>query len=72
MRYCTDATIIAEASNTSSTLIQAQAALGQGRMLFILESNFHNSEIAWPAKFEKLGAVRVKDFEAITDVLSVH
>jgi DNA processing protein len=72
MSALTEATIIVEASNTSGTLIQAQAALDQGRKLFILESNFHNSEITWPAKFEKLGAVRVGDFEAITDALSVH
>src|SRR5690606_35708634 len=43
MSALSDATIIVEASETSGTLTQARAALDQGRKLFILESNFHNS-----------------------------
>ena len=65
MSALTAATIIVEASETSGTLIQAKAALAQGRKLFILESNFHNPLISWPAKFEKLGAIRVREFEDI-------
>lgn len=65
MSALTEATIIVEASETSGTLIQAKAALDQGRKLFILESNFHNPTIKWPAKFEKLGAIRVREFEDI-------
>jgi DNA processing protein len=65
MSALTDATIIVEASETSGTLIQAKAALAQGRKLFILENNFHNSAITWPAKFEKLGAIRVREFDDI-------
>lgn len=65
MSALTEATIIVEASETSGTLIQAKAALAQGRKLFILESNFHNPSITWPAKFEKLGAIRVREFEDI-------
>ena len=65
MSALTEATIIVEASETSGTLIQAKAALAQGRKLFILESNFHNPSISWPAKFEKLGAIRVREFEDI-------
>lgn len=65
MSALTDATIIVEASETSGTLIQAKAALDQGRKLFILESNFHNQAITWPARFEKLGAIRVREFEDI-------
>ncbi|MFV8671553.1 DNA-processing protein DprA [Ralstonia pseudosolanacearum] len=70
MSALTDATIIVEASETSGTLIQARAALSQGRKLFILESNFHNPDITWPAKYEKMGAIRVREFEDITRVLN--
>ena len=65
MSALTEATIIVEASETSGTLIQAKAALDQGRKLFILDSNFANPSIKWPAKFEKLGAIRVREFEDI-------
>lgn len=65
MSALTQATIIVEASETSGTLIQARAALAQKRKLFILESNFNNPSITWPARFEKLGAIRVREFEDI-------
>lgn len=65
MSALTEATIIVEASETSGTLIQAKAALDQGRKLFILDSNFGNASITWPAKFERLGAIRVREFEDI-------
>ena len=65
MSALTEATIIVEASETSGTLIQAKAALDQGRKLFILDSNFENPAITWPAKFQKLGAIRVREFEDI-------
>jgi DNA processing protein len=70
MSALTEATIIVEASETSGTLIQAQAALKQGRKLFILESNFQNPDISWPAKYEKPGAIRVREFEGIHRALS--
>jgi len=65
MSALTEASIIVEAGETSGTLIQAKAALNQGRKLFILESNFNNPAITWPARFEKLGALRVREFEDI-------
>ena len=65
MSALTQATIIVEAGETSGTLIQAKAALDQGRMLFILESNFSNPAITWPARFEKLGGRRVADLDDI-------
>lgn len=65
MSALSEATIIVEAGETSGTLIQAKAALDQGRKLFILESNFRNDALSWPAKYEKLGAVRVRDLEDI-------
>lgn len=65
MSALSEATIIVEASETSGTLIQARAAFDQGRKLFILESNFQNPDITWPARFEKLGAIRVRDLDDI-------
>lgn len=67
MSALTRATIIVEAGETSGTLVQARAALNQGRQLFILESCFRRPDLSWPAKYEKQGAVRVK---SISDILS--
>jgi DNA processing protein len=69
MSALTEATIIIEASETSGTLVQARAALQQGRHLFILDSCFHNKDITWPLRFERQGAIRVKDYEDIKKVL---
>ncbi len=65
MSALTQATVIVEAGNTSGTLIQARHALRQKRQLFILDSNFKNPNISWPAKYAELGAIRVRDFEDI-------
>lgn len=65
MSAISDATVIVEASDTSGTLIQARAALDQGRKLFILNSCFENRKISWPEKFESLGAIRVREFDDI-------
>jgi DNA processing protein len=70
MSALTEATIIVEAGETSGTLIQARAALQQGRKLFILESNFRNSNLTWPAKYERQGAIRVRDTSDIVQALS--
>ena len=69
MSAITKATVIVEASDTSGTLVQARAALKQGRKLFVLENCFQNSAITWPARYEKLGAIRVKDFDDVIKVL---
>lgn len=69
MSALTSATIIVEASDTSGTLIQARAALHQGRKLFILDSCFSVSGLRWPHEFAKRGAVRVTSFEQIRDVI---
>jgi DNA processing protein len=55
------ATVIVEASDTSGTLFQAKACMEQKRQLFILNSCFENPNITWPHKYEKQGAIRVKD-----------
>ncbi|WP_420401363.1 DNA-processing protein DprA [Flagellimonas sp.] len=70
MSALTEATVIIEAGETSGTLIQAKAALYQKRKLFILESNFQNPKITWPSRFEKEGAIRVKDYNDIINALN--
>lgn len=69
MSALTEATIIVEAGDTSGTLIQARHALTQGRKLFILDSLFARKDLTWPLKFEAKGAVRVREFEQILEVL---
>jgi DNA processing protein len=70
MSALTEATIIVEAGDTSGTLIQARAALQQGRKLFILDSCFRNPSISWPQKFAEKGAIRVMDYDDIRQHLS--
>ena len=67
MSALTEGTIIVEAGNTSGTLIQAKAAIQQGRKLFIMDQCFRNPELTWPHKLEQHGAIRVKDFVQIKD-----
>lgn len=70
MSALTLGTIIVEAGETSGTLVQAKHALKQGKKLFILESNFKNPALTWPAKFEELGAIRVRDYDDIREHLA--
>jgi DNA processing protein len=69
MSALTEATIIVEAGETSGTLIQARAALHQGRKLFILDNCFKRG-LSWPQKFADRGAVRVVDYNDIREHLS--
>lgn len=69
MSAISEATVIIEAGETSGTLTQARAALHQGRKLFILENNFQNKNLKWPEKYEKIGAIRVKDYSDIINSL---
>lgn len=71
MSALTQATVIVEAGNTSGTLVQARAALAQGRKLFILESCFRNSELTWPQRFEAQGAIRVQNVTQILRELNL-
>jgi DNA processing protein len=71
MSALTRATIIIEAGETSGTLIQARAALAQGRKLFILDSCFQSPELTWPRRFEERGAIRVRSYDDIRRVLGV-
>jgi DNA processing protein len=69
MAALSQATIIVEAGETSGTLTQANAALRQGKLLFILDSCFQNKDLTWPTRFEKQGAKRVKSYEDIRKYL---
>ncbi len=69
MSAFSEATIIVEASETSGTLHQARAALKQGRELFILNNNFENPALTWPARFEQQGAHRVRELEDLARIL---
>lgn len=70
MSALTEGTIIVEAGETSGTLTQARAALHQGRKLFILDSCFDRTDITWPKRFQKLGAIRVKHPDDIWNQLT--
>ena len=59
MSALTEGTIIVEAGETSGTLT-----------LFILDSCFQNPAITWPARFEKQGAIRVREPSDIWKVLN--
>ena len=72
MSALTEATIIVEAGQTSGTLIQARAALAQGRKLFISNSCFYNPSLTWPQEFESKGAIRVTRYEDIQSNLRAH
>lgn len=65
MAALSEATIIVEAGETSGTLIQAKAALKQGRKVLILNNNFENPKLTWPSKLEKAGAIRVHNIQDI-------
>jgi len=65
MSAISEATIIVEAGETSGTLIQAREALKQKRKLFILNSCFEREDLTWPHRFEKEGAIRVRDYDDI-------
>ncbi len=65
MSALTEATVIVEAGETSGTLIQAREAIKQGRKLFILSSCFERSDLTWPERYQREGAIRVRDYDDI-------
>lgn len=70
MSALAEATIIVEAGETSGTLIQARAALQQGRKSFVLESCFRDPRLTWPARLVAKGAIRVAEYDDIRRGLS--
>lgn len=71
MSALSEATVIVEASESSGSLTQAEAAIQQGRKLFILNSCFDQG-LAWPEKFLLKGAIRVVDGSEILEHLNAH
>lgn len=70
MSALTEATVIVEAGETSGALIQARAAVRQGRKLFILDSCFRDPKLTWPERFAAQGALRVRDYDDVRSHLS--
>jgi DNA processing protein len=68
MAALSQATVIVEAGETSGTLTQADAALRQGKQVFILDSCFL-SNLSWPERLLGQGAIRVKDYADIRQKL---
>ena len=69
MASLTAATILVEAGDRSGVLPQARAALEQRRLLLILESCFADPTLAWPRRYEALGALRVRDHDDLREAL---
>jgi DNA processing protein len=70
MSALSEATIIVEASESSGSLTQAEAAIQQKRKLFILNSCFERG-LEWPEKFLAKGAIRVVEGVDILEHLNV-
>jgi len=65
MASLSEATLIIEASETKGSFIQARECLEQNKKLFIMENCFNNSKVNWSQKYEKKGAIRVKNIQDI-------
>lgn len=64
------ATVIMEAGETSGSLKQADFALKQGRQILIPESALKLEKITWPIKYQKRGAIIVKNPTEVLRILS--
>lgn len=69
MAAISNATVIVEASDTSGSLIQANACIQQGRPLFIMKSCLDNLSVTWPRRFVKHGAIVLEEPEQLLSVL---
>jgi DNA processing protein len=67
-----EATVIVDAGETSGALIQARAAIEQGRKLFILDDCFLKPGLTWPGKFAARGAIRVREYDEIKEYLAAQ
>jgi DNA processing protein len=65
MSTLTDASVIVAIGESRGTYIQSQAALDQGRPLFLLNNCFKKEGIDWPHRFAKRCAIRVYTYEDI-------
>lgn len=64
------ATVVMEAGETSGSLIQADYALQQGRLVLLPESALKNENISWPDKFVKKGAKVMKNPNDALNILA--
>jgi len=75
MALISDATIIVEASDTSGSLHQGWEALRLGRPLFIWKSILSNTQLNWPEKMLRYGAIELSDpidvFESLPSSLEM-
>jgi DNA processing protein len=67
------ATVIIEAGETSGSLIQADYALKQGRMVFIPQSAIENEDLKWPSKYvQQKGAFKFSTIDELLSTLAKH
>jgi DNA processing protein len=65
------ATVIIEAGETSGSLIQADYALKQGRMVFIPQSAIESVNLAWPKKYiQRNGAFKFSTIDELLNTLA--
>ena len=69
MALISDASVIIEAGETSGSLHQGWEALRLGRQLFIWKDIFRNESLKWPAMMFQYGAVELRDFEQVLEML---
>jgi DNA processing protein len=67
------ATVIIEAGETSGSLIQADYALKQGRIVFIPQSAIDNDDLKWPKKYiQRKGAYKFSTIDELLSILAKH
>lgn len=69
MAALSSATIIAEASNTSGSLIQAREAQRFGKIVIILKPSYDDSSLTWPKTYVKRGAFVAESLAEIKEIL---
>lgn len=69
MSALSEASLIVEAGNRSGALTQARSAFYQKRKVLVLDSCFKDPNLAWPAKLEAQGAMRIRSGEGLLKAL---
>jgi len=69
MALISDATIIAEAGDTSGSLHQGWETIRLGRPLFILEPVVDDTKLSWPQQMIQYGAMKLSDPDDIFEFL---
>jgi predicted Rossmann fold nucleotide-binding protein DprA/Smf involved in DNA uptake len=70
MALLCQASVIVEAGDTSGTLSQAAEVQRLGRPLFLMRSILDRTDLTWPARFIRNGAVVLERVEQILEVLA--